>query len=220
MSTPDYKSGSKSMLTWMARGVLEDAFRNAIREEVRAAVSEAHDGDLQVTPERSDDDRTVTTGRSSGGTGRSSGGRGIGRLLLVGVAAIAVGYLVRNRSETVEEMLGGAPEQIRRTTEETGERTEEMSERAGGRVREGGREMATSTETMAGTASEGIRDTGRRASDVSEDVAERVEERGDEVGDRIEEGSESAGETVEETGTDLGEEMETTGDEETEDEGY
>ena len=164
MRTPRFDSESRDVVQWLVNGVLTDAFREALHEEVQAAVEEAHAEQGTQTSTTNDE------------------GWGIARLALVGAAAVLGVYLFRSRDKSVDELVEDASRQVRDVTDETGDRTERMSQEAGDRVRSAGSEAARRTETAAGTTAEHIEETG-------EEVSDRVEEGGEEAADRMDEES-------------------------------
>lgn len=145
-----------------------------------------------------------------------SSGRSMLPMLFVGGALFALGYMLRDRYGSVDNMADSTSERIQRVTDMTAERTEGMTGGAAERVRETGRMVTERTETMSSDAAERIRIGGGKAGEMSDEAADRIEETGEELADEMEERSEETADRMEESGEEAADHMEE-GSEDTDD---
>jgi len=135
--------------------------------------------------------------------GRDGGGRSTLRTLFLLGAVVGIGYAVRRRMGSMDEITEQATERAREMADETAMRTGEAAGR---------------TESATGEAAERIEETGEMAAEQvesgSEQVADRVREGGEGAADQME----SAGETVEEAEREAEERAEEMSDDENENE--
>ena len=135
--------------------------------------------------------------------GRGQGRSTLSRLFLLG-AVVGIGYMMRKRSGSMNEVVDKATERAREVADQTAMRSGEMAGR---------------TETASKQAAEQIQETGESAAERiqegSEKAAERVEEGGEQAADQMEGAGETV-ENVEQTAEEKTEEMTGEGGEESE----
>jgi len=97
-----------------------------------------------------------------------SGGRGIvSKLLLVGTV-VGIGYVLKSRSGSVDEVVSEATEQVQSVTEKTIGESDQADEKV--------EEVAEKAEEASEIAAEGIESTGEDVSEQVDEAAKDLEE--------------------------------------------
>lgn len=133
-------------------------------------------------------------------------GRGmLTRLFLVGVV-VGLGYVLRTRSESVDEMVdrvtertqsvaNRAAEQTATVTETAADRIQESSEQAAERLEETGEQTAEQVQEGGERAAGQIKEGGEQAADQIDEAAETATEVGEEAAETVGEGSDESEDT-------------------------
>ena len=155
-----------------------DRIQTAVREAIRES-------------DRDPPARRAPPDRRGGGGGRLLSAWAIVSSLAIG---IAVGYLLRGRYRSMDDLRSAAGDRVDVGGGDLGERTKRVSERAAAVVTEGARRAGESTKR------------------VGESVGEEIEDRGETVGEEIEDRGETVGEEIEDRGDAMAEEESATED--------
>lgn len=165
---------------------------------LRETRSEAREmGEMSEMSETIDIDTSTSTQQKSGG----SKGRGtLTRLFLVG-AVVGLGYVLRRRMGSVDEVVTEASDRAQSVAERTSERTsefaeqttavtdeaantvEESSEQVADQIESGGEAAADQIESTGETAADEVDSSGDATAERVEEVSEEMEERADEDAD-------------------------------------
>ncbi|NHN46201.1 hypothetical protein G9464_01125 [Halostella sp. JP-L12] len=165
----------------IVREALKEVFREAIDEANTGRTSPGSDGVLRATlkqamREAMEESETAETSVRRGDDGGSSA---LPMLILAG-AGLALAYALRQRNESLDEVVGNASERAQSMSEETAGRSSEAAQK---------------TESVADKAADTIQETG-------ESAADKIDEGGDRAADKIDESAQKADEKADEVGSD------------------